>query len=209
MIRLTTYVLMISLFMAPQQGWSQSGYDAIIDDLTSRQSTRTQRNLPPPDVLSDVNIYLGAGWVNTFFQPVHSDSQSVLWNSGVVLTLGIDLFSTRWMAEGSLKNFGTTTQGLHEYQLKDFDLKLVRQSAPGWPVRSRWGLGVGGRYLEHRGPEGSSSYSTPYAMALAGLSAVLSSHLQIGAEVAARTSLIQETVDRNSVDLALKLDTFF
>lgn len=208
---LKTLVLASWLFLSPFPLLAQSGYDAIVDELTARQhhTRRETTTQAPADLLGDVKIYFGAGWVSSAFQPPQELSKSLIWHSGVVLTMGIDLFSHNWMAEGSIKNFGTASEELHTYKLKDFDLKLVHQSSPFRPVRGKMGLGLGGRFLHHAGPEGSREYSTPYAVATGGLSALLTRHLQISAEVAARTALIQETIDKSSMDVALKIDTFF
>src|SRR5690606_29781344 len=98
-----TLVLALGATLITTPSWSQSGYDQIIDDLTSRKSTTSTR-LNNQNLLSDVKIYLGAGWVNSFFQPADSKTKDVIWHSGVMLSLGIDLFSRHWVAEGSIKN---------------------------------------------------------------------------------------------------------
>jgi hypothetical protein len=203
-----TLVLTLLFTLMTTPSWAQSGYDEIVEDLTSRRGTASTR-LQNSDFFSDVKIYLGAGWVNSFFQPANSDTKDLIWHSGVMLTLGIDLLSRHWIAEGSIKNYGSTSLNGNEYSLKDFDLKLIHQAKPWAAVRSRWGVGLGGRFLEHKNLEGSHSYSTPYATASVGLMGLLSDHIQLGGEVGARTSLVSETIDRFSFDAAIKLDTFF
>ena len=113
------------------------------------------------------------------------------------------------MAEGSIKNFGSREQGAESFTLKDFDLKLIHTPNPYGFAVWRWGLGVGGRYLDHSTPDESFSSTTPHALAMTGMSFPFSSHFRIGADVVARTALIQDTIDKQSVDFSLKLDTFF
>ena len=135
--------------------------------------------------------------------------------SGLQVSLGIDLFSRHWMAEGTIRNFGKSKRDNMESTLREFDLKLVYRSNLNTFLKFKTGAGLSGRFLKLRKLDGLADesdvteYSTPSSMFFVGLSSFITDGLSIGAEAAGRISMISDTVDRNSLDLTLRVDTHF
>ncbi len=188
------------------------GYDAIVNEL-SRSQTRipSYKGADPFDM---VEIHAGVGFANSLFSLAtqgNDDSQFAV--SGLQVSLGIDLFSKYWMAEGTIRNFGKTKRSNLESTLREFDLKLVYRSPINTFLKFKTGLGLSGRFLKlsEVTTDGvlETEYTTPSSLIFVGLSSHITNGISVGAEASGRLSMISDTIDKNSVDLTLRLDTHF
>ncbi len=189
------------------------GYDAIVSELSR---TRTSNQVTyVKDPFSAVQIHAGLGLANTLFS-LQRDGQRDLniAQSGLQLSLGIDLFSRNWMAEGTIRNFGKTKKEGIESTLREFELKLVYRSHLNTFLKLRTGLGVSGRYLDLNGVRGNGSsfdetYTTPSTLGFLGMSTFITDGLSFGADISGRLSMISDTADSSSVDITLRMDSHF
>jgi hypothetical protein len=133
---------------------------------------------------------------------------------GVEAVLGIDLFTQRWIAEGALRAFNQQEYSNSEVSLKEFDLRLVHQIPISRGIEARFGGGMSARYVSFSGLPSevtgvSSEYSTPASVVLLGLQARFSHVIGLSADVSYRSRLINDTVDKGSMDGSIRLSGSF
>ncbi len=187
---------------------SSMGFDSIVKDLTSSRSSivQTDNDVDPFDL---VLIHFGVGLVSSYLSyeaavgPVSGVQQ------GFQATLGIDLFSKNWQAEGAVRSFAETEINKTRASLHEFDLKIVYSFTSHSSLAPFMGLGVAARYLDVIENDKNSKYTTPASILFLGSSFNLSENVAIGGEVSYRRPLIDETAERSAVDLALRLNTNF
>ena len=186
-------------------------YDAIVQRLSDNEPERPLTG----DPFENVKIHIGVGLANSVetLRYGNGDKTNVA-QRGVQIAMGIDLFSKTWLAEGTFRNFGETEFENANVGMKEFDLKVVYQSrlAPSWYTRLAGGLSA--RYLKvfyhgDQKPLDRNEYDTPASVLQAGLTTVLTPGLSFGTDLAYRNSLIDETPDKSSFDLTLRLDGHF
>lgn len=194
--------------------WAQSsdedyvGYDTIVDDLTASTRTPQVKSGDPFDLIS---IHGGFGLVTSHLSLDLADGKSYSgFQKGFEASLGIDLFSPKWMAEGALRSFSSSQveKGIYA-SLSEFNLRLMYRNPVGRLVRIRLGLGVAARYLELKTADQRQEFSTPASILSVGLEAALSRNLSVGAELAYRSALITETADKGAADATLSLGAHF
>ncbi len=201
-------------------------YDQIVKELSQATTSSTRSVLPKvtEDPLANVLIHGGVSFTNSYLSISPSnDSQTVTgFHSGIEATIGIDLFSRNWRAEGSVRSFGSDKIQNHEVSLKEFDLKLVYQDLWANRLYYRLGGGMAARYLKHRqlaGEEVTPSaagdlnqtieYTTPSSIFFVGLGVDIAKRFSIGAELSYRGALIDETIDKSAFDAAFRIDAHF
>lgn len=213
-------------FLCTSIAWAQGSYsnneeeglsyDTLIRKLSQGGETRTQS---PQDPLNDVTIHLGVGLANSLFTIQHPNGDKTQGaQRGVQVAMGIDLFSRNWLAETTFRNYGESQFNNTKLSTKEFDLKILYHSkiSPVWGFQT--GGGLAARYMkvnyskkdEHSKPEiYNQEFETPSTVVQAGLMTYLGQSLSIGADAALRTALIDETIDRSSIDLTIRLDGHF
>ncbi len=132
--------------------------------------------------------------------------------SGAEVVFGIDLFSPTWMAEGAVRSYNPETYADTDIQLKEFDLRVAHQDLLRGRLDYRLGAGMSARYLSFGkalGADINQEYTTPASVFFAGLQARLTDQIGVAAEVAYRGSLIDDTVDRGSIDGSLRMTGTF
>lgn len=133
---------------------------------------------------------------------------------GVEAVLGIDLFSPRWIAEGALRSYNPKDFADSEISMKEFDLRVVHQ-VPLWKTMDfRWGIGMSARYLSFSNELAESQdtaleYTTPASVFLLGAQTKFSHAVGLTAELAYRSRLVSDTVDRNSIDGSIRISGSF
>ncbi len=130
---------------------------------------------------------------------------------GIQLSLGIDLFSDNWYAEGSLRSYNDASFSGGTLSLKEFDLKIVYQTSSTSGLRYKFGSGLSARYLDiYYTINGKTyEYSTPSSILLTGIESKLTNLVGISLELSKRTSLIGETTDSGAIDFLVRLDSHF
>ena len=187
------------------------GYDSIVKELSKSRAKTGPLSHP----LENIKFHGGVGFVSSFVfvEPLGQESASGFMR-GFQASLGIDLFSKKWSAETAIRSFGTTELE-EEFQanLQEFDLKVVYRTPISQLFDFRLGGGLAARYLEitlrRDGVIQTEKFTTPSSVFLTGLDAVVSDTVTIGAEVAYRSSMIDETADRKAIDASLRVDAHF
>ncbi|MEI2659951.1 MAG: hypothetical protein V9G11_08520 [Bifidobacterium adolescentis] len=122
---------------------------------------------------------------------------------------GIDLFTQDLYAEGVFRNFGVTPVPHENLTLRELDLKIgYKQNIdPMWIFKLSTGLA--NRYLnyENTSEKWSQDAITPSFLGAFAISSKISSKLYFTTELSGRSALISNTIDKNSVDLTLQLQT--
>ena len=127
-----------------------------------------------------------------------------------MLSLAVDILSPEFGLEGNYYNYGRHSDSQSSIRLKEFALRgLYRpEISKAWFAKA--GLGFSSRSLRVDPREGEGrEYRTPSMMFSFGIDAYLNSFLSVGAEFAFKTAMIPDTIDRNSADLTVRLDTHF
>jgi hypothetical protein len=187
-------------------------YDAIVKELSGPAQAGSSRGriaAPVSDPLANVLFHGGVGLTTTMARIELEGQRIQMDQRGFQAALGIDLFSDHWLAEGTVRSFGGRDYSSTSVSLKEFDLKVYYHDRLTANVGFRVGGGLSARYLSAFSPMTEFSYSTPASVAALGLEYFLARSVSIGAELSARNSLIEETVDRSAVDATLRVDTHF
>lgn len=194
------------------------GYDAIVKELNRETQTpkpghsRAQLSQGPSrDPFDSIWIHGGVGFAN-MMQTLNLDNGQKLHlnQRGFQASLGIDLFSPNWMAEGVARSFTESSDASTQVNLKEFELKIFYKNRFARNFGFRAGAGLAARYMNIRQAGGlSMDYTTPSSVGTMGLDLFLSQGFSIGADLSARNTMIAETPDQTSYDATLRLDTHF
>lgn len=194
--------------------WSFDENDLSYDDIVSELSGQQRAPILTRDPFADVLIHTGVGFASSYTSillPQQNLSNQVLL-SGFEASLGIDLFSRHWMAEGSIRSFDPTELSTRQtLSLKEFDLKAIYRENLSRRLGLRMGLGLAARYLTFspslQAP--ASTYSTPASLISTGLNARISRSFSLLAEVSYRRTLVSDTPDQSALQASLRLDGHF
>jgi hypothetical protein len=191
------------------------GYDAIVSELnrqtTSPRQGSSRAKLASSDPFENVLIHAGVGYT-TLSQKVNlTPEQSLDINQrGIQASLGIDLFTPYWIAEGSARSFVESQEETARVAIQEFELKIIHKDRLFKRLGYRAGLGLTARYLTiQQIGEKPIEFTTPSTVGTIGMDFYLSELVSLGAEINARTAMISETIDRNSVDATVRFDTHF
>lgn len=199
-----------------------ANYNEIISEL-SRPKNQINQKIKA-DLYSGLNIHAGASYITTNISVYDKNikkAQGTL--SGIEASLGIDLFSAYWSAEGALRAFKTQQDKNHEFNLKEFDLRIVYRNYITRRVKLRTGFGIAARYLNITDLSSLNAlreikafavtkkykYTTPASILFLGIENYITDSLSLGVEVSYRASLIDETADQSSLAGSFKLETHF
>jgi hypothetical protein len=220
-LKLFTSVILLALFAASPafaqsaaQNTQDDGEGLDYDTLIRKLSHGGEDEVTTEDPFDNVKIHAGVGFVNSIFTVNHINGDKTYGaQRGIQVSLGIDLFSKFWQAEGTFRNFGETKYENASISTKEFDLKLLYQSrfSPSWAFRMGGGLAARYMNIDYFGQEGaySKQYQTPASLIQGGLLTYLTNNLSIGADASLRNALIDETPDRTAFDFTLRLDGHF
>lgn len=218
--------LTLTLFASPLVQASASvdeeeiGYEDIVKDLSKdvskeqrraadNSSRASTRQAGPQHSLDDVMIHGGVGFTHMFGTLNQSGNRTHLSQRGIQATLGIDLFSDYWLAEGSARNFSSHDYGNTNVALKEFDLKIVYHNKFAPKLGLKLGGGLAARYMQVSNQLGTFDYTTPASVFTGGIELLAARNLTLAAEASARTALISETLDKNSYDMTVRIDANF
>lgn len=186
-------------------------YDTLVQKF-SRSETRLVK--PGGDWLDRARIHLGVGVVNSIYSVAHLGGGRVqVSGSGFLASLGMDLFSPKWIAEGSIVSFGTQNTERAEVTLREFDLRLIYRSFPSglFGVKVFGGLAARNLRINHYGIGRDSirDYTTPSSLLGVGSDINIADAIQLALEVSTRNSMIDESPDQSTLDLTVRLNTQF
>jgi hypothetical protein len=208
---------------------SQFGYDYIVRELSRGETSTTIGKYSDP--FSQVKIHLGVSFLSSHISidPIDRKSYSGF-HRGFEANFGIDLFTPEWTAEGVVRTFSPQNVGRESIGLKEFELRVVRRYRIAPSLTWRLGGGLTARYLDvsytRNGQASSASgaaaaeassatpsplvtvserYTTPASVITTGMELRLTEVLGLGLELSFRSSMIDETIDKQSVDAALRV----
>lgn len=184
-------------------------YEDLVNQLTAKRKASISRSTP--DSLDNLKIHAGFGLIGSANSVNINGSNSIKYQNGFQVSLGIDLFSPEWASEVDMRNFGQTKSGTETRSLREFDLKFMNRAMFNSIYGYRLGAGIGNRYLkiEDERNEISINDNTPAGLMLFGLDSMINKNMSVGIEGVFHSSLISRTADRNSLDMTLRLDTYF
>jgi hypothetical protein len=196
-------------------GWSavddddaNMGFESIVKDLSSTRSSLA----PSPegsDPFDYVLIHFGVGFVSSYLSYEANQGPVSGMQQGFQATLGIDLFSKNWQAEGAVRTFSEAEIKDTRASLHEFDLKIKYTFNSYSALAAFMGAGVAARYLDVTENGKVSKYTTPASILNLGSSYHFTDTVSFAGEVSYRRPLIDETSERSAVDVAIRLDTNF
>lgn len=201
---------MTVLFVSPSFANYES-YDEIVSKLSKYQDEElTENQAYRSEIRTYSRAHIGIGLAQTFF-----DADAVALNSrmqnqgGLLINVGVDILNERWGLEGSYANFGRSRTDNSEISLREFSLKGLYKPSLNKTWSMRLGLGFSSRYLQINNPAIDKNYRTPSGLFLLGLDSHINSFISVGADFSFKTAMIDDTIDKNSVDLSFRFDTHF
>ncbi|MCB0413463.1 MAG: hypothetical protein KDD50_03960 [Bdellovibrionales bacterium] len=202
----------------------EQSYDSIIEELSQTSRTRVS-SVGPRDPFANILFHAGVNFATSHIN-LHLPQDVILsgFHNGVEFSFGIDLFSKNWVAEGSIRSYGDASLKGSTVSLKEFDLKILNRSHLTRTLVFNTSFGLGARYIDvlyspkadqnvgvsaEQDNTATYEYKTPASVLSFGLHAYFTEALSVGADLSYRSSLISESADKNSIDIALKIDTHF
>lgn len=187
-------------------GYEEVSYDDLLNELSAKKKTIVKTQTSSFD---DVRLHAGIGYVNSFMNIATNKKNFNRHASGIQLSMGMDLFSPNWYAEGVFRNYGLTSSGNEELTMRELDLKLgytnVLESIWSYSLSS----GLSNRFMKFQDATRNIDVNdtTPSLIISTGFHAQVHKNLSLGAEVSARSAVISRTADKNSFDFAFRLNT--
>ena len=198
-------------------------YDEIVDKL-SKYGTTEKIKTKKPTFKKDIPpmVHMGLGLTQSFFGTHGSSSGvpladqsptvSIQNQGGVMINLGVDVLNRNWGLEGSYANFGIQETEDRSLQLREFAIKGVYKPllSSTWTLRT--GVGMSARFLDIISSgqnQINQSHKTPSGLFFLALDNYLTPFVSVGADLGLKTALIEDTIDRASVDLTFRVDTHF
>jgi hypothetical protein len=204
------------------------GFDSIVNQLrkestvqenTVRAKVRAQHQ-SESDPFANVLFHPGFGLTAMTETVSLASGQTLHLNQhGIQASLGIDLFSDNWMAEGTARALGGSSDsstgatsgsagnGTPDTTLQEFELKVIYRDRLTNKTGFKIGVGLSARYLTvQNAGQAAVTYTTPTGVVTAGYDYFLTEKFSIGADLNGRSAMISETPDRGSVDGTLRLD---
>ncbi|MCB0378850.1 MAG: outer membrane beta-barrel protein [Bdellovibrionales bacterium] len=208
LILLFTFLFVVPLWANYEQ---YDNYDDIVEKLSAYNKADLRENVAyRSQVRSYSRAHAGIGMGQTFFDADAQGFNSSMQNqSGILLSLGVDLLNEKWGVEGVFTNFGRADTEGTKLRLKEYAIKGLYKPSLSKSWNMKLGLGLSSRFLDVANSQINQSYRTPAGMLSIGIDSYLTSFLSIGAEMNYKTALIDDTIDKNSVDLNLRVDTHF
>lgn len=185
--------------------YEEVSYDDLVNELNAKKTSLRQQN----DSLNNTKMYLGVGYANAFTNISAQRQNFNRHTSGVQLSVGMDLFSPQWFTEGVFRNYGVTSSGSEELTLREIDLKIGYTNR----LESIWSYvlsaGLSNRFMRFTDSTKNIDVDemTPSLSVSTGFFAQVHRRVSLGAEVSAKTAIVNRTSDKNSFDFAFRLNT--
>lgn len=194
---------------AKEDGIEELSYQDLVDQLKAKR----KKIIAPKraNSLDQINLHASLAMATSFNNYRIGDRRLTRGMNGFQIGLGIDLFNPQWMAELALRNFGTRDSGTESHALREVDLKVLHKQSLGSKLGFRAGTGLSTRYIRFTDPAYGVNVSeeSPNLILTGGLDSILNEAVNIGAEISLRSALVDQSSDRNSADLMIRLETSF
>lgn len=198
----------VSAYAEEDESGSESGssFESLVRDLSSSRASGIAGN--DQDPFDQVKIHFGIGLVTSYLSyesnigPVRGTHQ------GVQASLGIDLFSPNWMAEGVVRSFSETEIDNTRASLHEFDIKILYSFNSHTSLVPFMGMGMAARYLDVT-DKTLNKYTTPASIFCLGSAFNINGNLSLAGEVSYRRPFSDETIERSAADITVRLNTHF
>lgn len=184
--------------------YQEVSYDDLVNELNSKKAAHEEK-LRQPSYVS----HLGIGFVHSYEQMNFNNSNSDRSQEGLQLTYSRNLDSPNLYAEGLFRNFSGSSRPQEDLQIQQFDARLgyINDLSGIWKYTLL--TGFSGRFIEANNSTNqySANEFTPAFTAGAGVMAEVHRNLRLGAELDGRTSMFGRNTDRDSFDLAVRIET--
>lgn len=215
-IRILSTILLILtplLLKASETLYEEVPYDDLIEELNHRvkQKTKVEIIQQHEDPFDNVTIHSSFGLLQSIHYLQLPTKTKSRFKEGISMGFGLDLFNPNWIAEAVLKNYGHSVQNDEHMSLREFDLCLSFKEEKKQSISYKLTQGLGARYLKYASPffEKSFNESTPVYLLGASIDSHFSQHFSFGVELSGTIALINESIDRNSLNLNFKFDNYF
>lgn len=220
MLKTQVGVLILALSMGfSTMVWAEddeeySNYENIVSELKADTKNIVVNEIQDP--WEQISIYGGLGLVTSFVSvnlPATGNQINGLLK-GIEGHFGIDLFTKTLRAEGAFRAYAQEAMSQRtQASLKEFELRGVFVPAPYQKNIFRLGLGVAARYLDVKSQSAlaSESYTnaTPTALVMMGLERKVSRNVFVGPDLTYHSSLVDDSIEKYSWNLALKMNASF
>lgn len=186
--------------------YQEVSYDDLVNELNAKKRTLVKKDRSD---LEDVRLHAGIGYANSFTNIATQKQNFNRHAAGIQLSVGMDLFSPNWYSEGVFRNYGQNSSGSEEFSLREIDLKIGYTGK----LESIWSYtlssGLSNRFLKFSDAATGISVdeTTPSLVISTGFMGQIHKNLSLGAEVGARSAVVNRTADKNSFDFAFRLTT--
>ncbi len=204
-----------SFVEAQEEETNMIDYDSIVRELSTTSNRYKVSSNYNGDPLANVLFHGGVAYTTSYLvvdPEFGAKLNGVL--KGVEFTFGIDLLSRYWVAEGSVRSYQPENLDRNtQISLREFDLRLVYNDDLNQTMKYRLGIGLSSRYLTFKSRIPSEivkdRYTTPSSIIFAGTQLSLSEKVSIGPDIAYRSALVDDTVDKKSFDANIRLNAHF
>lgn len=181
-------------------------YDQLLNEIQSQKKVIVRQIKSPFD---EVKIHAGMGLISSVSNFSIEGSHEQRFQSGLQLMLGIDLFSDDLFAEGVFKNFGTSKSHDESLNIKELDFKIgyKKNLDKSWSYHLTSGLANRLTLLDNKSNNWNYNQITPSLIMGFGLLRKMNSLVNLKFDISGRSALISQTIDKNSIDLTLQLQT--
>ena len=201
--------LFLFTFAATKVRAEQIVEELTYDDLLSQlNAKRTKISDSISDPYKNLKLHFGFGLLSTAHNYEVKNDPITSYFSGFQVSGGVDLFSQYWRSDILLRNFGQHSSANDSKNIRDIDLKgshVIFNEDISHSIAS----GVGYRIFEYHKNEVGFTETSSHLLFSYSLAFVTKSQLSIGPEIAYRTAIVNQTSDRSSLDLTLKMDSSF
>lgn len=207
------WVLILAGGAVPWTSAKASEYEEVsYEDLVRKLNSRTGRtSAPVSHPFDDIQVHTGFGFISSMSEVQYQNSSSTRPHYGFQISLGVDLFSSYWAAETSLRNFSPSNQDSESRQLRETDVRVIYKDRGGSGFGYRLGFGLGTRELRINDPLKNISFgeNTPIGIGLVGLDQRINRNFSIGLDMGIRPSLVSRSADKIAMDLTLVMAAAF
>jgi hypothetical protein len=187
--------------------YQEVSYDDLVNQISQRKNSVVSNANDPFD---SIKLHAGLGLLSSVNNVnTGRGGDTLKYQNGFQLSLGIDLFSPQWAAELALRNLGQAKSGTETRSLREFDMKFMHRDLISSNMGYRLGAGLGTRYLKISDTDTSIDDSTPTALLFGGLDMYATKNFSVGVESGFRTSMVNQTADKGALDIMLRMDTYF
>ncbi len=213
-IKIMKNPILILILLVSTNVWAQydeQEYEADYEELLSELSTTEAPVSEFEDPFSEVKIHFGVAFVNSVFSLKTPDGGSLQASqSGFQANLGIDLLSENWIAEGVIRSYNQTEYKEGTLSANEFDLRVLYVNPFSATWKMHFGTGIGARTLKIDWENSANkTYQSPTSIFLIGINTYITNSVSLGAEIAARTPMTDETPDDTAMEMSLRLDGHF